>query len=78
MSGVRHWKRLLREVVNAHPGSVQGRAGWGSQHPGQVEGFPAHVRGVEIRLSVKVPSKPNLTFLWFCVSVIPRVISGEY
>ena len=28
---VRHWNRLPSEVVN---GSIQGRAGWGFEHPG--------------------------------------------
>jgi len=28
------------------PGSVQGQVGWGFEHPGLVEGVPAHGRGV--------------------------------
>jgi len=31
------------------PGSVQGQAGWGCEHPGLVEGVPAHGRGVGTR-----------------------------
>ena len=29
------------------PASVQGQAEWSSEHPGLVEGVPAHGRGVE-------------------------------
>jgi len=28
------------------PGSVQGQAGWSSEHPGLVEGVPAHSRAI--------------------------------
>jgi len=31
------------------PGSVQGQAGWSSEHPALVEGVPAHGRGVGTR-----------------------------
>jgi len=31
------------------PGSVQGQAGWGFEHPGLVEGVPAYVRRVGMR-----------------------------
>jgi len=31
------------------PGSVQGRVGWNSEHPGLVEDVPAHSRGVGTR-----------------------------
>ena len=44
------WKRGLRNV----PGEV----GWGSEHPGMVEGVPAHGRGWHW-MSFKVPPKPN-------------------
>ena len=40
MRVVKHWPRLPRE------GSVQGQVGWSSEHPGLVEGVPAHGRGV--------------------------------
>jgi len=39
---VRPWPRLP-----SSPGSVQGQAGRGSEHPGLVEGVPAHGRGVK-------------------------------
>jgi len=41
------------------PGSVQGQVGWSSEHPGLVEGVPAHGRGVWNQMIFKVPSNPN-------------------
>jgi len=31
------------------PGSDQGQVGWGLEHPGLVEGVPAHGRGIGTR-----------------------------
>ena len=42
---VRHWHRLLIEVVDV-PSLVQGQVGWGFEQPGLVEDVPAHGRGV--------------------------------
>ena len=41
------------------PGSAQGQVGQGWEHPGLVEGGPAHGRGVGMRCPLKVPSNPN-------------------
>jgi len=50
MRVVRHWHRLPREAMAApSPGSVQGQGGPGFEHPGLVEGVPAHGRGAEPR-----------------------------
>ena len=45
------------------PGSVQGQVGWGLEHPGLVEGVPAHGRGVGTRWSVR--SLPTQTIQRF-------------
>jgi len=39
-------------------GNIQGQIGWGFEHPGLVEGVPAHGRGFGTR-SLKVPSDQN-------------------
>lgn len=44
---VKHWHRLLREVVNGQCrilGKVQGQMGWGSDHPDLVKNDPAYCR----------------------------------
>jgi len=47
---VKHCHRLPREVGRFPlPGSVQGQVGRGFEHPGLVEGVPAHGRGVGTR-----------------------------
>lgn len=40
---VRHWKKFLRQAVNAMPGSVPGQVGWGFEHskPEWLESVPA-------------------------------------
>jgi len=43
------------------PGSVQGQFGWGFEHPGLVEGVPAHGRGIGTRWALR--SLPALAIL---------------
>jgi len=45
------------------PGRIQGQVGWGSEHPGLVEGVPAHGRGAGMRWSIR--SLPTQTVPWF-------------
>jgi len=61
----RPWPRLPREAVAACPlpGSVQGQAGRGLEHPGLVEGVAAHGRGVEG--IYKVASNPNRSVILY-------------
>ena len=67
MRVVRHCNRLPRKAVAA-PSLAQGQVAWSSEHPGLVEGVPAHDRGGWNHMIFKVPSNPNHSMiLWHVV-----------